>query len=1578
MSTSQARNDILYFIDDTISDINIITKALPLSAKVRIIASAEDGLNQILTALTSEHDISALHLISHGRPGAIVLGNSVVDSADLASRPEVYVAIGQALAADADLLIYGCNVGVGEEGLAFLAELSGLTGANVAASETLTGAAHLGGDWALDVRLGRVQAPVLSIPSYAGVLAAPTISSISPIAYTENGPAQVLQGATFSGGSGYANGSITFGVTGSDAGDQFSLFSDTNTTATGAVSVDSLGNVYLGNGTSRDVIGTVDATNNGKNGQPLTIRLLGTSTGGLTNTSFEGTTNGWTFGDSRVILGTTKINGFVTPTDLTAPKNSTNGAGGGIDNGNIAIMSYSHQLATDQHTAGNSSLRLLLSGQTSDGYDVVHGPYAHSNTFAAQAGDVFTFDWRAAAGGDAYDAFGYLMNADTGEFVRVLDATGTNETGVTNWATQSVTVPKAGNWFFVFVAGTYDFTGGKVVGGSLYIDNFKVLRSTVNDSVLTNLAKHVQYVNSSENPPDAPRSLTIEVADGAGIRQTGSATIDIMPINDAAVLSSAAVALTEADTAAALGASGQLTITDVDSPATFVAQTNKVGQHGSFSIGTDGRWTYVASSAHNEFKAGQVFTESFEVTSADGTRTNVTVTLTGTNDAPIVSGAVTGAATEDGASVTLDALRNASDADADAALSVVDVGTLPLGVTYDAAARSFTLDPKNAAYQSLAAGQTQIVTVGYNVSDGTTKVPASVSWTVTGTNDAAVVTPATVNLTETDATLATGGQLTITDVDSPATFVAQVNKVGQYGGFSIGTDGKWTYVASSAHNEFKAGQVYTDTFEVTSADGTRTNVTVNLTGTNDAPVVSGAVTGTATEDGASVTLDALRNASDADAASVLAVVDVGTLPAGVAYDATTRSFTLDPAHSAYQSLSAGQIQTVTVGYNVSDGTTKTPASVSWTLTGTNDAPIVSGAVTGAATEDGTSVTLDALKNASDADAGSVLAVADVGILPAGVTYDAATRSFTLDPKNAAYQALGAGQTQIVTVGYNVSDGKAKTPASVSWTVTGSNDAPVVSGAVTGAATKGGASVALDALKNVSDVDAGSVLTVVGLDPSTLPAGVTYNAASHSFTLNPTNPAYDSIGEGQTQTVTVNYNVSDGTVAKPASVSWTIAGRNTAAVLSSAAVALTEADTAAALGASGQLTITDVDSPATFVAQTNKVGQHGSFSIGTDGRWTYVASSAHNEFKAGQVFTESFEVTSADGTRTNVTVTLTGTNDAPIVSGTVTGSATEDGASVTLDALRNASDADADAALSVADVGNLPDGVTYDATTRSFTLDPKDAAYQALVAGQTQTVTVGYNVSDGTTKTPASVSWTVTGTNDAAVVAPATVNLTETDATLATGGQLTITDVDSPATFVAQVNKIGQHGAFSIGTDGRWTYVASSAHNEFKAGQVYTESFEVTSADGTRTNVTVNLTGTNDAPIVSGAVNGTAMEDGTSLDTRCARERVRRGRGCCARGCRHRHPAGRRDLRCGHPLLHPRPHSSGLPVPGRGPSPGGHGRVQRIRRRDDDRGVRLLDGDRHERCGSGGAGDGQPDRDGRHPGDRWTADDHGCR
>ena len=94
------------------------------------------------------------------------------------------------------------------------------------------------------------------------------------------------------------------------------------------------------------------------------------------------------------------------------------------------------------------------------------------------------------------------------------------------------------------------------------------------------------------------------------------------------------------------------------------------------------------------------------------------------------------------------------------------------------------------------------------------------------------------NLTETNAVLTTSGTLTISDVDSAQTFVAQAGTAGTYGTFAIDAAGAWTYTASTAHNEFVAGTTYTDTFNVASADGTTTTVTINILGTNDSAVLS--------------------------------------------------------------------------------------------------------------------------------------------------------------------------------------------------------------------------------------------------------------------------------------------------------------------------------------------------------------------------------------------------------------------------------------------------------------------------------------------------------------------------------------------------------------------------------------------------------------------------------------------------------------------------------------------------------------------------------------------------------------------
>jgi VCBS repeat-containing protein len=236
--------------------------------------------------------------------------------------------------------------------------------------------------------------------------------------------------------------------------------------------------------------------------------------------------------------------------------------------------------------------------------------------------------------------------------------------------------------------------------------------------------------------------------------------------------------------------------------------------------------------------------------------------------------------------------------------------------------------------------------------------------------------------------------------------------------------------------------------------------------------------------------------------------------------------------------------TATFNITVTDGA-NAPVSQAFniTLNGVNDAPVANGTVAGQATENGAASSLDALHNATDADAGQTLSVTNVPTnLPAGVTYDANTHSFSFDPSNAAYQHLADGAHTTVSLDYTVTDGQIAVQDHVSWDVTGVNEAPVVSAPVTGQATEHGDSVALNALANATDVDDGDQANLSVVLPDQLPTGVTYDANTHSFILDPKNAVFAPLNTGDQQTVTLNYGVTDGHGATTAaSASWTVDG-----------------------------------------------------------------------------------------------------------------------------------------------------------------------------------------------------------------------------------------------------------------------------------------------------------------------------------------------------------------------------------------------------------------------------------------------------
>ena len=221
-----------------------------------------------------------------------------------------------------------------------------------------------------------------------------------------------------------------------------------------------------------------------------------------------------------------------------------------------------------------------------------------------------------------------------------------------------------------------------------------------------------------------------------------------------------------------------------------------------------------------------------------------------------------------------------------------------------------------------------------------------------------------------------------------------------------------------------------------------------------------ALTANITEDAAALSQNLLAGAFDANGDPISVVTPDATIagsnPDGGARVLGTGDFTVSPSGvfdltasglAMFNTLGQGVVETFTFHFAVSDGTGVAGNPVANTLTikvtGTNDAPVVTGAITRAATEGGVAVSADALSNAADVDLGDHLTVVPPGALPAGVTYNALTHTFSFDPTNPAYNGLRQGQVQAVTVNYGVTDGHIVTPVAdaITFNVTGTNDAP---------------------------------------------------------------------------------------------------------------------------------------------------------------------------------------------------------------------------------------------------------------------------------------------------------------------------------------------------------------------------------------------------------------------------------------------------------------------------------------------------------------------------------------------------------
>lgn len=190
---SQNSPQELVFIDSKVEDYEQLMQGVSPDAKVVILESARDGLTQINEELAQYTDIEAIHIVSHGGPGNLRLGDATLSLDNLEDNAAILLSWRESLSSDADIMLYGCDVAAGKEGTDFVNRLSELTAADVAASTDTTGAEEFGGDWDLEYQEGNIEAGLWGdVSHFQGVLAPPSVTAGGVLNYTENAAPTVV------------------------------------------------------------------------------------------------------------------------------------------------------------------------------------------------------------------------------------------------------------------------------------------------------------------------------------------------------------------------------------------------------------------------------------------------------------------------------------------------------------------------------------------------------------------------------------------------------------------------------------------------------------------------------------------------------------------------------------------------------------------------------------------------------------------------------------------------------------------------------------------------------------------------------------------------------------------------------------------------------------------------------------------------------------------------------------------------------------------------------------------------------------------------------------------------------------------------------------------------------------------------------------------------------------------------------------------------------------------------------------------------------------------------------------------
>ncbi|WP_394700966.1 Ig-like domain-containing protein [uncultured Cohaesibacter sp.] len=417
---------------------------------------------------------------------------------------------------------------------------------------------------------------------------------------------------------------------------------------------------------------------------------------------------------------------------------------------------------------------------------------------------------------------------------------------------------------------------------------------------------------------------------------------------------------------------------------------------------------------------------------------------------------------------------------------------------------------------------------------------------LTGVTQALEATEENVLTIEADALLAND-----TDPDGDALTISDVSDISGHGAsVTLNADGTISYdpTGVASIQALAVGETLLDTFtyEVSDGHGGADTATVAfaVAGVNDAPTLS-AGSASALEDGVAVLLDlaTLGNDIDSDDDGASLTYSVSSAPVEGSATISGTSLSFDPG-ADFQDLGTGDSRNVTFEITATDshGATATD-TVTITITGVNDAPVVQALNLGSRSEDDGIQRFDLTSGQSDPDSGDTLTATNITITDEdgnSVAFSNNTDG-TISIDTNQFNDLWTDEAHVLTVSYFVSDGQAAVANTATLTITGVNDAPAQSHTLVAQSSFIDEDFCYQLPADTfvdSDGEQSLAYSVTLSDGSALPAWLSFDIATRTLSFAANAPGDNDVGQlsllitatepdGQSATTTMTLSLLDG-------------------------------------------------------------------------------------------------------------------------------------------------------------------------------------------------------------------------------------------------------------------------------------------------------------------------------------------------------------------------------------------------------------------------------------------------------------------